>query len=97
MYLVKVEKKLFKRFMDLNSQYWKQSSTTNDERAVIKNILNIDNEYYKQFIARKIINAVVARIVESMNLKGYRENIIYYTVAMLNHLYGKEINLIEVW
>ncbi|USK97907.1 AIPR family protein [Bacillus tropicus] len=87
----------FKRFMDLNSLYWKQSSITNDEGEVIKSILSIDNEYYKKLIARKVINAFVTEIVESMKLKGYRANVIYYTVAMLNYLYGKEIDLIEVW
>lgn len=87
----------FKRFMDLNSLYWKQSSITNDEGEVIKSILSIDNEYYKKLIARKIINAFVTGIVESMKLKGYRANVIYYTIAMLNYLYGKEIDLIEVW
>jgi hypothetical protein len=87
----------FKRFMDLNSQYWKQSSVTNDEGEITKSILNIDSDYYKKLIARKIINAFVTIIVESMNLKGYRANVIYYTVAMLNYLYGKEIDLMEVW
>jgi hypothetical protein len=87
----------FKRFMDLNSQYWKQSSVTNDEGDVTKSILNIDSDYYKKLIARRIINAFVSFIVESMNLKGYRANVIYYTVAMLKFLYGEEINLMEVW
>lgn len=87
----------FKRFMDLNSQYWKQSSVMNDEGEITKSILNIDSDYYKQLIARKIINAFVTNIVESLNLKGYRANVIYYSVAMLNHLYGAEINLMEIW
>jgi hypothetical protein len=87
----------FKRFMDLNSQYWKQSSVTNDEGEVTKSILNIDSNYYKQLIARRIINTFVTVIVENMNLKGYRANVIYYTVAMLNHLYRKEIDLMEIW
>jgi hypothetical protein len=87
----------FKRFMDLNSQYWKQSSVTNDEGEVTKSILNIDSDYYKKLIARRIINAFVSFIVESMNLKGYRANVIYYTVAMLKFLYGEEINLMGVW
>ncbi|KAB2332231.1 AIPR family protein [Cytobacillus depressus] len=87
----------FKRFMDLNSQYWKQSSVTNDEGEVTKSILNIDSDYYKKLIARRIINAFITRIVESMNLKGYRANVIYYTVAMLSHLYYEEINLMEIW
>lgn len=80
--------------MDLNSQYWKQSSVMNDEGEVT---ISIDSDYYKQLISRKIVNAFVTRIVESMQLKGYKANVIYYTVAMLNHLYGKEINLIEIW
>ncbi|WP_416420558.1 AIPR family protein [Priestia aryabhattai] len=87
----------FKRFMDLNSHYWKQSSITNDQGQVTGNIINIDADYYKKLIARKIINTFVTGIVESMNLKGYRANVIYYTVAMLSHLYGEEINLMEVW
>ncbi|MFX3650613.1 MAG: AIPR family protein [Paenibacillus sp.] len=87
----------FKRFMDMNSQYWKQSAVTNDEGEVTKSILNVDSDYYKQLISRRIINIFVTRIVESMNLKGYRANVIYYTVAMLSHLYGKEINLMEIW
>ncbi|WP_066392258.1 AIPR family protein [Neobacillus mesonae] len=87
----------FKRFMDLNSEYWKQSTVKNDEGEVTKSILDIDSDYYKGLIARRIINAYVTNIVESMNLKGYKANVIYYTVSMLNHLYGKEINLMEVW
>lgn len=87
----------FKRFMDLNSRYWKHSSIKNEKGQVTGNILNIDEIYYKELIARKIINKLVTKIVESMNLKGYRANVIYYTVAMLNHLYGEEINLMEVW
>lgn len=87
----------FKRFMDINSPYWKQSSVTNDEGEMTKSILYIDNDYYYRLIARRIINVFVTKIVESMNLKGYRANVIYYTVAMLNYLYGKEIDLLEVW
>lgn len=87
----------FKRFMDLNSQYWKQSSVTNDDGQVKIGISSIDSYYYKQLIARRIINAFVTSIVESMNLKGYKANVIYYTIAMLNYLYGKEINLMEIW
>ncbi|MGG0836973.1 AIPR family protein [Bacillus paralicheniformis] len=87
----------FKRFMDLNSQYWKKSYVMNDKDEVTGSILNIDADYYKELIARRIISAFGTRIVESMNLKGYKANVIYYTVAMLNHLYGEEINLLEVW
>lgn len=87
----------FKRFMDLNSQYWKQGSGTSEEGSVAKGSLSIDSDYYKKLIARKIINAFTTEIVENMNLKGYRANVIYYTVAMLNHLYGEQIDLMEVW
>lgn len=87
----------FKRFMDVNSQYWKQSTVTNDEGEVTNAILQIDSDYYKELIAKRIINAFVTKIVENMNLKGYKANVIYYSVAMLNYLYGKEIDLAEVW
>lgn len=87
----------FKRFMDLNSQYWKQNLVANDDGEVIKSILSIDSDYYKQLIARRIINTFVTNLVESMNLKGYKANVIYYTIAMLNYIYGEEINLLEIW
>lgn len=87
----------FKRFMDMNSQYWKQSTITNDDGEVIKAILQIDRDYYKKLIAMRIINAFVTKVVENMNLKGYKANVIYYSIAMLNYLYGKQIDLAEVW
>ncbi|MBL3731667.1 AIPR family protein [Lysinibacillus sp. HST-98] len=87
----------FKRFMDMNSQYWKQSMVKNDEGEVAKAMLKLDSDYYKKIIAKRIINAFVTKVVESMNLKGYKANVIYYSVAMLKYLYGKEICLEEVW
>ncbi|QBP39712.1 AIPR family protein [Paenisporosarcina antarctica] len=84
----------FKQFMNLNSQYWKQT-TDEDGRSV--SIKSIDSDYYKLLIARKITNSYVTKIVTEMNLKGYRANVIYYTIAMLGYLYGKDIDLIEVW
>ena len=87
----------FKRFMNMNSQYWKQSSVINDNGEATKAILQIDSDYYKELIAKRIINAFVTKVVENMNLKGYKANVIYYSVAMLNFLYGKEIDLEEVW
>ncbi len=32
-----------------------------------------------------------------MNLKGYRANVINYTVAMFGYLYSDQINLSDVW
>lgn len=87
----------FKRFMDMNSQYWKQSTVKNDKGEVTKAMLQLDSDYYKKIIAKRIINAFVTKVVESMNLKGYKANVIYYSVAMLKYLYGKEISLEEVW
>ena len=81
----------------MNSQYWKQSSVINDNGEATKAILQIDSDYYKELIAKRIINAFVTKVVENMNLKGYKANVIYYSVAMLNFLYGKEIDLEEVW
>ncbi|MFC7686255.1 AIPR family protein [Ureibacillus sp. GCM10028918] len=84
----------FKHFMNLNGRYWKRSE---DEEGNPITISNIDNDFYKTLISRRIINEFVTDVVNQMGLKGYRANVIYYTVAMLAHLYGKDINLIEVW
>ncbi|MGX1265700.1 hypothetical protein RKD55_003504 [Rossellomorea marisflavi] len=87
----------FKKFMDLNSTYWKQSLTTNDNGEITKPIENISSNYYKELIAMRLINSFVKGIVDEMKLKGYRANVIYYTVAMLGYLYKDQIDLIEVW
>ena len=84
----------FKQFMNLNSQYWKHTLDSNGESISVK---SIDSDYYKTLISCKIINLYVTDIVNEMNLKGYRANVIYYTIAMLGHIYGNQINLIEVW
>lgn len=84
----------FKQFMNMNSQYWKHGV---DENGEIISVKNIDSDFYKLLISRKIINSYVTEIVNQMHLKGYRANVIYYTVAMLGYLYGNRINLMEVW
>lgn len=85
----------FKKFMDLNSQYWKLS--LNDSEEYSNPIQNISSDFYKELIARKLINVYVAKIVDGMQLKGYRANVIYYTVAMLGYIYKERISLIDVW
>lgn len=87
----------FKRFMEANSQYWKQSNVTNDNGEVTGMMQQIDSDYYKRLIARRIINDFVLDIVNSMGLKGYRANVNYYTVSMFKHLYGDKIDLLAVW
>ena len=87
----------FKRFMEANSQYWKQSNVTNDNGEVTGKMQQIDSDYYKKLIARRIINDFVLDIVNSMGLKGYRANVNYYTVAMFKHLYEDKVDLLEVW
>lgn len=87
----------FKRFMDMNSEYWKQSSLTDEEGNITKSIKIVDSGYYKQLIAMRIVNSFVTKIVENMNLKGYRANVIYYSVAMLKQLYADQIDLTDVW
>ncbi|CUB32536.1 MULTISPECIES: AIPR family protein [Bacillus] len=84
----------FKQFMNVNSRFWK--SNTN-EKGESTSLDEIDSDFYKQLISRKIINSYVTDIVNEMNLKGYRANVIYYTVAMLGHIYGRQINLMEIW
>lgn len=84
----------FKRFMDQNKQYWKHERGTNNDTIPIE---EMSLQVYQKLIARSIINQHVAGIVELMNLKGYKANVIYYSVAMLHHLYGNDIDLIDVW
>ncbi|MCM3671074.1 AIPR family protein [Mesobacillus maritimus] len=84
----------FTKFMELNKKYWKH------EKDKLDNVISLEqmsSDIYKMMIARSIINRHVTNIVGKMNLKGYRANVIYYTVAMLNYIYGDNINLIEVW
>ncbi|AND40656.1 AIPR family protein [Cytobacillus oceanisediminis] len=76
----------FKKFMDLNKSFW--SGSTQDK---------ITLSVYQKLIARAIINQRVKEIVDEMKLRGYKANVIYYTVAMLHHLYSEQIDLVGVW
>ena len=78
----------FKKFMEFNKNYWKSDVSTPE---------NLSLPVYQKIIARTIINNRVQGIVEEMKLKGYKANVVYYTVAMLHHVYGEEIDLIKVW
>ncbi|KIL74464.1 AIPR family protein [Bacillus badius] len=76
----------FKKFMDLNKTFW--SGSTQDK---------ITLSVYQKLIARAIINQRVKGIVDEMKLRGYKANVIYYTVAMIHHLYSDKIDLVQVW
>ncbi|MEH7419057.1 AIPR family protein [Neobacillus drentensis] len=78
----------FKKFMDLNKSFWKTDG--NNQSKITLSV-------YQKLIARSILNRRVQEIIEEMNLRGYKANVIYYSIAMLNHLYGDRIDLIEVW
>lgn len=76
----------FKKFMDLNKTFW--SGSTQDK---------ITLSVYQKLIARALINQRVQEVVDEMKLRGYKANVIYYTAAMLNHLYSGQIDLVGVW
>ncbi|MDR7237564.1 AIPR family protein [Neobacillus drentensis] len=78
----------FKKFMDLNKEFWKSDGNLQSKMTL---------SVYQKLIARSIINKRVQEIVEEMNLRGYKANVIYYATSMLNHLYGEKIDLVEVW
>lgn len=78
----------FNKFMDLNKSFWKTEGNSQSKMTL---------SVYQKLIGRAIINKRVLEIVEEMKLRGYKANVIYYTVAMLNHLYGDKIDLVEVW
>jgi hypothetical protein len=52
---------------------------------------------FKRLITKVIINRKVQEVVNTLGLKGYKANVVYYSTAMLNKLYGDSINLEEVW
>ena len=76
------------KFMDLNKSFWKTEGSSQSKMTL---------SVYQKLIGRAIINKRVQEIVEEMKLRGYKANVINYTVAMLNHLYGDKIDLVEVW
>jgi hypothetical protein len=78
----------FKKFMDLNKSFWKSEGDNQSKMTL---------SVYQKLISRSIINKRVQEIVDEMLLRGYKANVIYYTVAMLNHLYGDMIDLVRVW
>lgn len=84
----------FKKFMDLNKEFWNYEKDENNKDI---KLTEFTQEMYQEFIARIIINNQVKEIVENQQLKGYKANVIYYTVSMLSFLYGNKISLQEVW
>ncbi|MBG9721509.1 AIPR family protein [Bacillus mycoides] len=84
----------FKRFMDQNRKYWKHERNEDDD---LQPLIDVTEEVYRELLARSIINKHISVIIDQMKLKGYRANVIYYTTAMLREIYGKEIDLQEVW
>lgn len=57
----------------------------------------VDERFFKECISRTIIYNKVYEVVKTLNLPGYRANVVYYTVAMFNHLYGDKVDLMDVW
>ncbi|RAP19001.1 hypothetical protein C2W64_04322 [Brevibacillus laterosporus] len=84
----------FKKFMEHNRKHWKFERDQNDEMLPL---VEVTEEIYQSLIARSIINQHVSFIVDQMKLKGYRANVIYYTTSMFSYIYGKEIDLQQVW
>ncbi len=84
----------FKRFMEANRQYWKHERDNNNDLIPLE---EMNSDAYKKLIANSIINLHVKAIVEELKLRGYRANVVYYTVSMLSYLYGKDIDLLKVW
>lgn len=84
----------FKKFMDFNKSFWKYEKDNDNQLSELE---ELTPALYKELIARVILNRKVQSVVETMGLKGYKANVIYYSTAMLNLLYGSKIDLQEVW
>ncbi|MCA1054318.1 AIPR family protein [Rossellomorea aquimaris] len=84
----------FKKFMEQNKSYWKYEKNSENQLKELEDFTSI---MFKRLIARVIINRKVQDVVNTLGLKGYKANVVYYSTAMLNKLYGDSINLEEVW
>jgi hypothetical protein len=84
----------FSKFMDLNKEYWKHERDEQNDMVPLK---LVTEQVYQQLVARNIINIHVTNIVESLKLRGYRANVIYYTASMFHYAYGDKIDLVEIW
>ena len=90
----KGEKKPLRSLWNQNRKYWKHERNEDDDLQLL---IDVTEEVYRELLARSIINKHISVIIDQMKLKGYRANVIYYTTAMLREIYGKEIDLQEVW
>ncbi|MEW4327058.1 AIPR family protein [Rossellomorea marisflavi] len=84
----------FKKFMDQNKVFWQYKKNGSNE---LEELVEFTAQMYKHNIARVIINRKVQNVVNTMGLKGYKANVVYYSTSMLNQLHGESINLDEVW
>ncbi|MGG1592409.1 AIPR family protein [Terribacillus saccharophilus] len=84
----------FKKFMEFNKAYWKYEVGKDNQSRELEEVTAL---IYKELIAKVIINRRVEILVDTLGLKGYKANVIYYTTAMLNLLHKESINLQEVW
>ncbi|WP_141504386.1 AIPR family protein [Paenibacillus luteus] len=58
----------------------------------------IDAQFYKEAVAKGIIFNETDRIVQKMNLPGYKANVVAYTIALLStNDNSNHISLIETW
>lgn len=87
----------FKKFMEMNKKYWKRISYSKENKEVYSELGQIDREYFQKIIATKIINVYISEIINTLGLKGYKANVNYYTTAIFSHIYGDEIDLLDIW
>jgi hypothetical protein len=80
--------------MEQNKSYWKYEKNSENQ---LKDLEEFTSTMFKRLITKVIINRKVQEVVNTLGLKGYKANVVYYSTAMLNKLYGDSINLEEVW
>ena len=56
-----------------------------------------DEKYFKQIVAKAILFKSVEKIVSAQVFKGYKANIVAYTVSLVSKISDKRLNMDKIW
>ena len=59
--------------------------------------INVDAAYFHRLAAKAILFRRAERIVQSLNLGGYRANVVTYSIAYIAHRTSQRIDLDRIW
>lgn len=56
-----------------------------------------DAQWFHELVAKVLLTRSCDAAAKTLNVSGYKVNIVAYTVALLSHLHAKEVDLEEIW